>query len=175
MTRKVYRSAMGKEVDLGALLLQNEQTRAVGNMNVNARGDLLDSANRVIDQKNRQVQRQYQRTVSNVTNNAVIHSSSAAAKQAASQTFTTEELQSFDDLLTPVVEPVTTTVEQDTAPVEQATIPVEEPIAQPAPVSDEAVAPGGGLAAAIARSRLIKQEKELTLREKARQQGLKKI
>ena len=39
MTRKVYKSAMGQPIDLGALLLQNEQDRAVGNMNVNARGD----------------------------------------------------------------------------------------------------------------------------------------
>lgn len=61
MTRKVYKSAMGKTVDLGALMLENEHVRAVGNMNVNARGDILDGANRVIEAKNRQVQRQYNR------------------------------------------------------------------------------------------------------------------
>lgn len=59
MTRKVYKSAMGKTVDLGALILQNEQVRAVGNMGVNAAGDVVDSNNQVIDQRNRQVQRQY--------------------------------------------------------------------------------------------------------------------
>ena len=59
MTGKVYKSAMGKTVDLGALILQNEQVRAVGNMGVNAAGDLLDSNNQVIDSRNRQVQRQY--------------------------------------------------------------------------------------------------------------------
>lgn len=59
MTRKVYKTAMGKAVDLGALILQNEQVRAVGNMNVNAAGDVIDSNNQVIDQRNRQVQRQY--------------------------------------------------------------------------------------------------------------------
>lgn len=62
MTKKIYKTAMGKTVDMGALMLQNEHVRAVGNMNVNARGDLLDSNNQVIDQKNRQVQRQYNRT-----------------------------------------------------------------------------------------------------------------
>jgi hypothetical protein len=61
MTSKVYKTSQGKTVDLGALILQNENTRAVGNMNVNARGDVLDSSNQVIDQKNRQTQRQYQR------------------------------------------------------------------------------------------------------------------
>lgn len=59
MTKKVYRTAQGKTVDLGALILQNENVRAVGNMNVNARGDLLDSTNQTIDKKNLQVQRQY--------------------------------------------------------------------------------------------------------------------
>jgi len=59
MTRKVYKSAMGKTVDLGALILQNEQTRAVGNMGVNAAGDLVDSNNKIIDARNRQVHRQY--------------------------------------------------------------------------------------------------------------------
>lgn len=61
MTKKIYKSAQGKIVDLGALILQNENTRAVGNMNVNARGDVLDDTNRVIDQKNRQIQRQSRR------------------------------------------------------------------------------------------------------------------
>jgi hypothetical protein len=64
MTRKVYKSAMGKTVDLGALILQNEQVRAVGNMGVNAAGDLVDSNNQVIDSRNRQVQRQYNKQTS---------------------------------------------------------------------------------------------------------------
>ena len=48
MTGKIYKSAMGKPVDLGSLILENENIRAVGNMNVNARGDVLDSANQEI-------------------------------------------------------------------------------------------------------------------------------
>lgn len=64
MTRKVYRTAQGKMVDLGRLQLQNENTRAVGNMGVNARGDKVDSMNRPIDKKPKQVQRQYNRQTS---------------------------------------------------------------------------------------------------------------
>lgn len=71
MTRKTYKSAMGKVVDLGALMLENENVRAVGNMNVNARGDMLDAANKVIDSKNKQVQRQYHRQTTNVSHNTV--------------------------------------------------------------------------------------------------------
>ncbi|CAB4163874.1 hypothetical protein UFOVP1146_230 [uncultured Caudovirales phage] len=61
MTNKVYRSAMGKTVDMGALVLRNEHTRAVGNQKVNARGDVLDGTNRIIDKKTQQAQRQYKR------------------------------------------------------------------------------------------------------------------
>ena len=39
--RKVYRSALGKEIDMDAMLAMNEKEIAVGNMKVNARGDEL--------------------------------------------------------------------------------------------------------------------------------------
>lgn len=78
MTRKVYRTAQGKLVDLGRLQLQNENTRAVGNMGVNARGDKVDSMNRPIDKKPAQVQRQYNRQ----TNAAPASQPRAQAKSA---------------------------------------------------------------------------------------------
>lgn len=61
MTNKIYRTGQGKMIDMGALILQNEKVRAVGNMGVNARGDLIDHAGRVIDPKVEQVQRQFER------------------------------------------------------------------------------------------------------------------
>jgi hypothetical protein len=63
MTKKVYRSARGKIVDLGALILQNESVRAVGNMAVNARGDLIGTQNRVIETNNQRIQKQYKKQV----------------------------------------------------------------------------------------------------------------
>jgi len=63
MTRKTYKTALGKTVDLGALMLQNEDTRAVGNMKVNARGDSLDGENKSIDTKSRQLKRSNDRQV----------------------------------------------------------------------------------------------------------------
>jgi hypothetical protein len=59
MTKQVYKSANGKTVDMGSLALQNEMTRAVGNMKVNARGDLIDEQNRVISKKTDQVNQTY--------------------------------------------------------------------------------------------------------------------
>jgi hypothetical protein len=61
MTNEVYRSANGKTVDMGALRLQNEKVRAVGNMRVNARGDVINDSNEVIRTRNEQVNKQYQK------------------------------------------------------------------------------------------------------------------
>lgn len=65
MTQKTYRTAQGKTVDMGRLVLQNEQTRAVGNMKVNARGDAVDDMNRPISSKTQQVNRQYNNQITN--------------------------------------------------------------------------------------------------------------
>jgi hypothetical protein len=69
MTQKTYRTAQGKVIDMGKLMLQNEKTRAVGNMNVNARGDVIDDRNEVIETKNTSVKKQYDRTVKSQTGN----------------------------------------------------------------------------------------------------------
>ena len=139
MTKQIYKSAQGKSVDLGTIKLRNEHVRAVGNMNVNARGDVVDSANNVIDPKNRQIQRQNAK-LTNVSD-ATVHSSSAAVRRSRNQTSDT----------TPSDTTVLDTVD-DTTPVVEAA-PVDIP------------ATGGGLAAAIARSKIIKQEKEKTARQ----------
>jgi hypothetical protein len=164
MTRKIYKSAMGKPVDLGALLLQNEQTRAVGNMNVNARGDQLDSANRVVEPKNRQVQRRYNKQ-SNVTGGAASSGTRSVKPVPQSNIHVTDDplvdlSDTFADL--PVDDPEDIVA---TAPQEQNTTP-------PAAVSK---IPEGGLAAAIARQREVKQELEKTRRQQQQAQGLRKI
>jgi hypothetical protein len=83
MATKVYKSAMGRVVDMGALMLENENTRAVGNMKVNARGDKIDVANKVTETKNKQVQRHYQRQVTNTTEQVPTTSTKAAKQQHA--------------------------------------------------------------------------------------------
>ena len=62
------RSALGKEVNMGALIARNEKARAVGNMNVNARGDLVDSNNNVITSANKRVETNYNQTVNETEN-----------------------------------------------------------------------------------------------------------
>jgi len=94
MTTKQYRTAMGKTVDMGALMLQNETARAVGNMNVNARGDRLDSNNQVIDRKSKQAQRQYQKQ-SNVSGDAL--ASQTPKKSTPAPTQPSDEFNDLPD------------------------------------------------------------------------------
>ena len=61
----VFRSAMGKPVDMGSMVAKNEKVRAVGNMNVNARGDVLDSNNKIIRDNTQRVKESYKNTVRN--------------------------------------------------------------------------------------------------------------
>ena len=163
MTRKVYKSAMGKTVDMGSLLLQNERVRAVGNMNVNARGDRLDSNNQIVEPKNQQAQRRY-RKQSNVSAGPA-HSSTRSAKQEVQQAMV-DPADSFSDL--PIDEPL--------AEPEAIMDPVAPPVVtSPASPDASAAAQGGGLAGAIARSREVKQELEKTRRQQAQAQGVRRI
>lgn len=68
MTGKVYKSAQGKTVDLGAIMLQNEKVRAVGNMNVNARGDRIDEHGNPIVSRSEQINAAVSRTTGSNTN-----------------------------------------------------------------------------------------------------------
>lgn len=147
MTQRVYRSANGKVVDLGALQLKNENVRAVGNMPVNARGDLLDSQNRPIESKNQQVVRQYQKQVTNVSDDVVVSKKSARPQQP-----------------------------QQPQPQQQQPAQVSEQVAENVEATDDSDQATGGLAAAIARARKIKQEPLKTPQQMAKDStGLTKI
>jgi len=58
MAKRTYRSANGKIVDFGGLLSQNETVPALGNMNVNARGDEI-TPDGTITRTREQVMREY--------------------------------------------------------------------------------------------------------------------
>jgi hypothetical protein len=49
---KLYKTARGKAIDLDKLKLSNETTIAVGNMKVNARGDILGSGKQIAATRN---------------------------------------------------------------------------------------------------------------------------
>jgi len=175
MTRKIYKSAMGKSVDMGSLLLQNERVRAVGNMNVNARGDRLDSNNKIVEPKNQQVQRRYNKQT-NVSAGPTQSSTQSAKAQV--QQPVVDPADSFSDL--PMDEPP---ADPEVVPEPVAALePITSPVIEPSPISQEqpdtpstAPAQGGGLAGAIARTREVKQELEKTRRQQAQAQGVRRI
>jgi len=129
MTSKVYRTAQGRIVDLGALQAQNEHVRAVGNMQVNARGDRIDANGQVISTRSQQVNRNLDQTTSAVSEPVPRAKSEAdLAAMRAAQEEKIEKARAHRQALR----------EQGTAP------PVEQPTA--------------GLAAAMARAAQIKEE-----------------
>lgn len=60
-----YRTAMGKTLDMGILRSRNQNVRAVGNMNVDAAGNTLDSNNEVISDSAKRVNQVYGKTTVN--------------------------------------------------------------------------------------------------------------
>jgi hypothetical protein len=122
MSKKVYKTAMGKTIDMGALMLQNENVRAVGNMGVNARGDILDSADRVIENKNSQLQKQYKRQAKTNVQDLPVHTGTRVARAPKESKKQEAALEVLDSVLE-----------------------------TPAPVDTESK-PTGGLAGALARA-----------------------
>lgn len=55
----IQRGAKGRVIDMNVLRKQNEHVRAISNVKMNARGDVIDSANNVVQSVNARVQRQY--------------------------------------------------------------------------------------------------------------------
>lgn len=56
---KIYRSAMGRPIDMDQLRLSNEEVIAVGNMKVNARGDELGFGGEVVRTRNEVMNEHY--------------------------------------------------------------------------------------------------------------------
>lgn len=97
-----YRSAQGKTVDMSVLQKQNEQVRAVGNMGVNARGDLVDNNNQVIQNRNASVAGQYNRTVNSAV--AKQYNPNQPVQSAIEPDLSAEEKAMFEELDDPTVE-----------------------------------------------------------------------
>jgi ribosomal protein S4 len=65
---KGHRTASGKMIDMDALRAKNERVRAVGNMNVNARGDIIDANDKIVNDNAKRVNEQYMKSIAKKTN-----------------------------------------------------------------------------------------------------------
>ena len=186
--KKVYRSSQGKSIDLGALLLQNENVRAVGNMGVNARGDRIDNKGKSIDSKVQQKKRQYNKQIgpqddipqaSRAPVADEITPAIVAPDPYALQQSNAKEAEAFKK--TRRAEKATSKATKTTKPKVVKTPVVDESFLDIEPVVETPVVeappvPVSGLADAIARARTIKQEQLKTPRQLAQEKsGVKKI
>lgn len=60
MSKNIYRSSMGRPLDMDAMRLKNETEIAVGNMKVNARGDELGPGGVIVRTRQEVLQEYYQ-------------------------------------------------------------------------------------------------------------------
>ena len=77
----VYRTALGKQIDIDKVRLLNEETVAIGNMRVNARGDELDRSGKIKQSKEDRVvnNRSSNKKYNFVKDEPVVESRAAAA------------------------------------------------------------------------------------------------
>jgi hypothetical protein len=95
MPSKKYTTANGKPFDMDSFRIQHEKIRAVGNMNVNARGDTIDSNNNIISDKTKRINTMYSKTTQNVT--AAPKAQSVSKQQISPADMTDTELKEFGD------------------------------------------------------------------------------
>jgi hypothetical protein len=66
------RTALGKVVDMSIISAKHEKTRAVGNMGVNARGDIINSNNQIIRDRTSRIENQNNKSVSGFADTTTI-------------------------------------------------------------------------------------------------------
>lgn len=59
MSKGIYKTAMGQLIDMDSLRLMNERQPAIGNMNVNARGDDILPDGTIIKPRNQKMREHY--------------------------------------------------------------------------------------------------------------------
>lgn len=135
---RIYTTAQGKQIDIEGLRVANEETIAVGNMKVNARGDKLGAGGRVVETRN-QTQDAYHKLSTPVPIN--INVDEVINQQIKSGARMTQGAPMPEPQPDPVVEAV------------------DEPIVEPVVTTADPVPQmRGSLAAAVAAPTVHKQE-----------------
>ena len=137
---KTYRTASGKTVDFGALLLANETEPALGNMNVNARGDEI-STDGTITKSREQIMREYNEMNTMVPQEGDVPEGTNLAQADE------DDWQDWEPAVQAQPEP---------AP-EPKPKTVAKQIEESTPAEETAKTPTGGLAAAVAAAKKVEQ------------------
>ena len=149
---KTYRTSSGQQVDFGALLLNNETVPALGNMNVNARGDEIAPDGTIVKSRE-DIMREYNELNTMVPQDGAIPEGTGL-----------EADDDWQDWEPPVTTPEPAPVANMSVPTETVTTSVEEPVVE-APTgtnvgkqieenaTEAPKTPTGGLAAAVAAAK----------------------
>ena len=147
---KTYRTASGQNVDFGALLLANETAPALGNMNVNARGDEI-APDGTITKSREQIMREYNELNTMVpTDDEIPEGTNVAVAD-----------DDWQDWEPAVQAPTPTEPEIVAEPKKTVAQMVEEnPDRVISRTSDTVKTPTGGLAAAVAAAKNVEETVE---------------
>lgn len=83
--KKTYKTALGKYVDMDQLRMANEETIAVGNMKVNARGDEIGPGGEVVRTRNQVMEEYYKIDPNNRVRRVPVQTSEAELVQNLQQ------------------------------------------------------------------------------------------
>ena len=78
--KKMYRSMQGRMIDIEKLRAANEAVQAVGNMNVNAKGDVLGAGGKVVTKKETVMRKYYEQPKGMVSDTPTKNKPTAAPK-----------------------------------------------------------------------------------------------
>ncbi len=169
MAKRTYRTANGKQVDMDTLALKNETVIAVGNMNVNARGDVLGEGGKIIKTREDVMKEHYS------VNNSIVPKD--APMPTADNDTTVQQ---------PVAQPVQSTPIEEKQIDDDPSGPLDTPATEDEWVEDAEgnfVRPEDlnkqstkGISEALADTKSISVPKEQTPKQKARNKsGIKRI
>jgi hypothetical protein len=130
---RVYKTSQGKPIDMDHIRLKNEDTIAVGNMKVNARGDQLGPGGQVIKGRNQVADQQYR---VNSANQQRIHQVQETQRRAGAAAGSGQAQ--------PVI-----------PEVDPSGVPFDPPVTEEVPAEPQL---RGSLADSIARSVVVNQE-----------------
>jgi hypothetical protein len=144
---KTYRTSSGQQVDFGALLLNNETVPALGNMNVNARGDEI-APDGTITKSREEIMREYNELNTMVPQDGAIPEGTGL-----------EADDDWQDWEPPVTAPEPAPVANMSVPTETVEVAVKTPVGTNVgkqieeKATEEPKTPTGGLAAAVAAAK----------------------
>jgi hypothetical protein len=118
---KIYKTARGRMVDIDKVKLANETTVAVGNMRVNARGDIIGAGNQIAATRNQVMDQVYAVEEAPYSPN---DPSTFVAQQAVMEA---SKAQALHDLARNLVQPTTNL--EPAAPAQPATPPARGTLA----------------------------------------------